>query len=206
MDIQVNHQGEVNKARCMPQSHNIIATKTVSAEIHIFDYFKHPTKPASAHEFKEPQLRLAGHEREGYGLCWSKAREGLLISGSDDGIICAWDVNKCGTDSNVVSPVVSVRDAHSGQVVEDVTWSHFNENEFASVGDDRHLRLWDLRDPHSCVGSTSQQSDDLMCIDSSAFDPYVLVTGSNDSKVLLWDTRNLEQPVMALNFHTDQVT
>jgi histone-binding protein RBBP4 len=65
----------------------------VTGEVHIFDFFKHPTKPANAYEVKEPQLKLIGHEREGYGLCWSKAKEGLLISGSDDGTICAWDIN-----------------------------------------------------------------------------------------------------------------
>lgn len=54
MDIVVNHPGEVNKARHMPQSHNIIATKTVSGEVHIYDYFKHPTKPTIANEIKPP--------------------------------------------------------------------------------------------------------------------------------------------------------
>lgn len=54
MDIVINHPGEVNKARHMPQSHNIIATKTVSGEVHIYDYFKHPTKPNVASEIKPP--------------------------------------------------------------------------------------------------------------------------------------------------------
>jgi histone-binding protein RBBP4 len=77
----------------MPQSHNIIATKTVSGEINIYDYFKHPAKPQVAGEVKAPQLRLVGHEREGYGLAWSHRKEGMLVSGSDDGIICVWDIN-----------------------------------------------------------------------------------------------------------------
>ena len=41
VELQINHQGEVNRARYMPQSHKIIATKTTSGEVHIFDYFKH---------------------------------------------------------------------------------------------------------------------------------------------------------------------
>ena len=41
VELQMNHQGEVNRARYMPQSHKIIATKTTSGEVHIFDYFKH---------------------------------------------------------------------------------------------------------------------------------------------------------------------
>lgn len=67
--MQINHAGEVNRARFMPQSHNIIATKTTSGEVHIFDYFKHPTKPAT--DEVKADLKLLGHKKEGYGLCWS---------------------------------------------------------------------------------------------------------------------------------------
>ena len=80
--MQINHAGEVNRARYMPQSHNIIASKTISGEVHIFDYFKHPTKP-STDEVK-PDLKLLGHKKEGYGLSWNNVRQGLLLSGSDD--------------------------------------------------------------------------------------------------------------------------
>lgn len=81
-----------------------------------------------------------------------------------------------------------MREAHSGQVVEDVQWSHFSETELASVGDDKCLRVWDLR----CGGvssavQSSEQTDDLMCVDTSAFDSHVIVTGSNDNQVSLWD-------------------
>lgn len=39
------HEGEVNRARYNPFKVNVIASKTVSGEVHIFDYTKHPTKP-----------------------------------------------------------------------------------------------------------------------------------------------------------------
>lgn len=52
----------------MPQSHKIIATKTVSGEVHIFDYFKHGS---TTNEEVKPDLRLLGHTREGYGLDWN---------------------------------------------------------------------------------------------------------------------------------------
>jgi histone-binding protein RBBP4 len=53
----------------MPQSYKIIATKTTSGEVHIFDYFKQGGKP-STDEVK-PDLRLLGHSKEGYGLDWN---------------------------------------------------------------------------------------------------------------------------------------
>lgn len=47
----------------MPQKYNVIATKTISGEVHIFDYTQHPTKPEN--DIVKPQLRLVGHTKEG---------------------------------------------------------------------------------------------------------------------------------------------
>jgi histone-binding protein RBBP4 len=44
--IAINHEQEVNKARYMPQSPNIIATKVNNGEVHLFDYFKHTNTPS----------------------------------------------------------------------------------------------------------------------------------------------------------------
>lgn len=76
----------------MPQNPFIIATKTVNAEVYVFDYSKHPSKPPADGECK-PDLRLRGHNSEGYGLSWSPFKQGHLLSGSDDAQICLWDIN-----------------------------------------------------------------------------------------------------------------
>lgn len=91
---QIIHQGEVNRARCMPQNPSVVATKTVNAEVYVFDCSKHPPKPPFDGGCS-PDLRLRGHgsDSEGYGLSWSKFKEGHLLSGSDDEQICLWDIN-----------------------------------------------------------------------------------------------------------------
>jgi histone-binding protein RBBP4 len=75
----------------MPQNSFIIATKTVSAEVYVFDYSKHPSKPPLDGACN-PDLRLKGHNSEGYGLSWSIFNEGHLLSGSEDAQICLWDI------------------------------------------------------------------------------------------------------------------
>lgn len=45
IEIKINHEGEVNRARYMPQNPTIIATKTPSSDVLVFDYTKHPSKP-----------------------------------------------------------------------------------------------------------------------------------------------------------------
>jgi histone-binding protein RBBP4 len=77
----------------MPQNSFIIATKTVSAEVYVFDYSKHPSKPPLDGACN-PDLRLKGHNSEGYGLSWSIFKEGHLLSGSDDAQICLWDIKE----------------------------------------------------------------------------------------------------------------
>lgn len=88
---QINHEGEVNRARHMPQDKFIIATKTISADVFVFDYSKHPSKP-SPDGVCRPNLVLTGHKTEGYGLAWSPYMPGHLLSGSDDAQICLWDI------------------------------------------------------------------------------------------------------------------
>ena len=69
---QINHEGEVNRARYMPQNPFLIATKTVNAEVYVFDYTKHPSKPTPNGQCT-PDLRLLGHRTEGYA-CLSMMR------------------------------------------------------------------------------------------------------------------------------------
>lgn len=117
IEIKISHEGEVNRARYMPQNPCIIATKTPTSDVLVFDYTKHPSKPGreitlppcNAHccfssaalrnvmvnlckyfppadpsgECR-PDLRLRGHQKEGYGLSWNPNLSGSLLSASDD--------------------------------------------------------------------------------------------------------------------------
>jgi len=56
IEIKINHEGEVNRARYMPQNPCVIATKTPSSDVLVFDYTKHPSKPDPSGEC-HPDLR-----------------------------------------------------------------------------------------------------------------------------------------------------
>ena len=64
IEVKINHEGEVNRARFMPQKPSIIATKTPSSEVLVFDYTKHSNKPNPNGDCC-PDLRLHGHQKEG---------------------------------------------------------------------------------------------------------------------------------------------
>ena len=137
--IKINHDGEVNRARVMPQNKFIVATKSPSSSVFVFDYSKHGSVPTDSE--CRPQHRCHGHDSEGYGLCWNPHEEGQLLSGSDDQKICLWDIRESGVD---VQPM-QTRRGHTS-VVEDVAWHRHHANLFGSVGDDKQLLLWDPRD------------------------------------------------------------
>ena len=54
---------------------------------------KSPKQHPPTHQTKhQPTKTSRGHLREGYGLSWSPHTEGRLLSGSDDGRVCMWDL------------------------------------------------------------------------------------------------------------------
>jgi histone-binding protein RBBP4 len=61
---KINHAGEVNRARYMPQNPDLIATKAVTGEVLIFDRTKHSSEPEKGGICK-PDIRLVGQTREG---------------------------------------------------------------------------------------------------------------------------------------------
>ncbi|KAG7360622.1 chromatin assembly factor subunit C [Nitzschia inconspicua] len=206
--MKIQHEGEVNRARYMPQNHFMIATRGPSPEVFVFDRSKHPSKPEAGAVFS-PQIVCCGHSKEGYGLAWSKLKEGYLLSGSEDTTVCLWDVNSnpaAGGSGNQVQPL-SIFKGHTA-VVEDIDWHAKDCNLIASVSDDRTIRLWDVRNGttkgHEHIVENAHAGD----INGVSFNPVMemtFATASADKTVAIWDMRNLKQRVHTLEGHTDEV-
>jgi histone-binding protein RBBP4 len=60
----INHDGEVNRARYMPQNPDLIATKTVRGDVYVFDRSKHETTAPKNGSCK-PNIVLKGQSMEG---------------------------------------------------------------------------------------------------------------------------------------------
>ncbi|CAA6668079.1 unnamed protein product [Spirodela intermedia] len=209
----------------MPQNPFIIATKTVNAEVYVFDYSKHPSKPPMDGACS-PDLRLKGHNSEGYGLSWSIFKPGHLLSGSDDAQICLWDINATPKNkiidaqqifkvSNVHQSsslheifhfIIALDNCHDG-VVEDVAWHLRHEYLFGSVGDDHHLLIWDLRAPSPTkpIQSVVAHQGEVNCLAFNPFNEWVVATGSTDKTVKLFDLRKISTALHTLDCHKEEV-
>eukprot|EP00798_Chlamydomonas_sp_ICE-L_P001886 gene1886-33302_t len=185
---QINHDGE-----------------TISADVYVFDYSKHPSKP-SPDGVCRPNIVLKGHRTEGYGLAWSPFMSGHLLSGSDDAQICLWDISSSLSGKQNQLMAKTIYQEHQG-VVEDVAWHCHHGDIFGSVGDDKQLILWDVRRPPSqgVLYASQAHIAEVNCIAFNPLNPNILATGSADKTVALHDWRNLTQRLHVFESHTDEV-
>lgn len=201
--MKINHEGEVNRARYMPQNPSVIATKTPSKDVLVFDYTKHPSVP-DPNSGCNPELRLTGHTKEGYGLDWNSHKQGYLLSASDDMTVCLWDVDTAPKEARELAAKTVFR-GHTG-IVEDVQWHKLHDSLFGSVSDDKTAMIWDIRASQPTPRHTIQAHDaEVNCLAFNPYSEYTLATGSADNTVALWDLRNLKLKLHSFESHTDEI-
>ncbi|KAF8215782.1 histone acetyltransferase type B subunit 2 [Mycena galopus ATCC 62051] len=199
---KINHEGEVNRARYMPQNPDLIATKAVTGEVLVFDRTKHSSEPERGGVCK-PDIRLVGQNREGYGLAWNPVKAGNILGASEDMTVCHWDVNSYSKAKTSIEPTNVFR-GHTS-VVGDVDWHPTKENVFASVGDDKMLMIWDTRAPTEPSSKIQAHDREILAVSFNPAAEHFLVTGSADKTVILHDMRAPNKSLHTFESHTDEV-
>ncbi|XP_052182469.1 WD-40 repeat-containing protein MSI4-like [Diospyros lotus] len=99
-----------------------------------------------------------------------------------------------GNDKPVESPTIGPRGTYlgHGDTVEDVQFCPSSAEEFCSVGDDSCLILWDARTGSSPVVKVEKAHNaDLHCVDWNPHDVNLILTGSADNSIHMFDRRKL---------------
>lgn len=191
----------MNRARYCPHNSFVIATKTIGADVLIFDYTQHESNPTDT--TCKPQIRCTGHEKEGYGLNWSPLSDGLLLSGADDKRVCMWDI-KAGSGKNATLAPLNTFVGHT-DVVEDVAWHTHHKDLFGSVGDDKQFMLWDAREADKPKAKATAHDGEVNCVSFNPFSEFLFVTGGADKMVNLWDMRHMKKHLHSFAGHSDEV-
>ncbi|KAJ1610548.1 putative histone deacetylase subunit [Cryptosporidium canis] len=234
--VLIPHDGEVNRVIHSPESTNIIASKTVVGDINIYNLNSlvvEKTEKSTTITEKKPSLILCGHEQEGWALCWNKIKSNYLASGSDDTIICLWDIQgKLFNSEMKLDPIVKFRGHEKS--VQDLSWSPSNENIMVSVGDDGLIMMWDIRESakpctivktfnensfgigsacqnfkqsvgYSCIGHCNTNINSLNTIEFNPFRTNIVAVGGSDPAIAVFDTRNMNRRLHTLNGHSGQI-
>lgn len=199
---KINHIGEVNKARYMPQNTNIISTFSSTGQVFVFDTNNHPSMPEN--DACSPELELVGHNEEGFGMAWNPLTKGELLTASSDDSICLWDIESSLSSNKKLSPLRTYKGHNS--YVEDVAFSPDHDKIFASVGDDFRMILWDGRlGPEQKTNSVQAHSGNANCVEFCPFGNNLIATAGADKIVNVWDMRNLKQKLHSLLGHQEEI-
>lgn len=185
---------DINKARISPLASNIIACRSDGPDIFVYDYTKHSSSGSTA----GPDTILSGHTEGGFALDWNPMKWGELVTGGRDNLVNIFNINK---------GLVSSSQIHT-EVVNDVSFSHFDPHMICSVSDDLALVLHDTRSKSASKNVLKVDKAHFKSIESCAFSPLkaeVLATGSSDCSIKIWDTRNLSTPLFILRGHKGSV-
>lgn len=202
---KIVHEGEVNRARYQFENPNVIASKARTGEVFVFDRTTHESFPKENEPFN-PALRLKGHTEEGYALAWNphKSRSNHILSAGFDGLVCHWDIAAASKENRTLSPLQTYKGHTAG--VEDVAWHMQHDSIFASVGDDKQLMIWDIRDEsYKPIHSVEAHTSGINCVGFSPGNEWILATGSSDKTAALWDLRNLSNKLHSLKNHTEEI-
>ncbi|KAI5665461.1 hypothetical protein M9H77_15314 [Catharanthus roseus] len=226
------HPGEVNRIRELPQDSKIVATHTDSPDVLIWDVESQPNRHAvlGATESR-PDMILTGHQDNAEFALAMCPTEPFVLSGGKDKSVVLWSIHDhisslasnqatkspgSGTsntkspkvdevDHKTNSPTVHARGVFQGHddTVEDVQFCPSSAQEFCSVGDDSCLILWDARTGSTPVIKVEKaHSADLHCVDWNPHDVNLILTGSADNSVRMFDRRNLTSGGVGSPIHT----
>ena len=202
---QINHDGEVNKARYQPQNPNLIATRCNDGRVLVFDRTKHESKPRPDGVCK-PELELCGHTREGFALSWCATDQGRIATGGEDAKVMVWSVRDgFRTGARTLDPMCTY--SHHSSIVNDVQFHPSMGNVVGSASDDLSWQMVDTRQypQGAALANKRAHSDAINCL---AFHPqheWMLATGSADRTIGLWDMRNASKKMHAYQNHSDSV-
>lgn len=233
------HPGEVNRIRELPQNSKIVATHTDSPEVYIWNTDTQPNRASAAGaQPSRPDLVLVGHTDDAEFALACSPLQPLVISGGKDQAVVLWGIsdhiakataaaasapptgrqswNSGGQgcpERNRGSSRVDARGVFKGHTatVEDVQFRPSNPDEFCSVGDDSCLIVWDVRAGSEPAIKVEKAHDaDLHSVDWNAIDENLLLTGSVDASVRLFDLRKLSGsgfgvPIQRFEGHTAAV-
>lgn len=199
----IDHDGEVNRARYMPQNPSIIATMSSNGNAYMYDCTKHSLQ---ARGTPRPDMVLHHHTDEGYALSWNHHIPGVLATGSGDGTVAVWNI-KHYRKPRPLSPTTVIR-THT-DLVNHVEWHTYHPSILGSVSDDKKVHIHDTRlsnvTSQPALESQGGHTNAINCLAFNPSNETYFATGGSDNSIVLWDMRHMSIPLHRTVGHTDNI-
>ncbi|CAB3382167.1 Hypothetical predicted protein [Cloeon dipterum] len=216
--VMMPHKGCINRVRSAMFGDKVVAaTWSELGQVHIWDVTGQLRK-LEALGTQDPVLNerigikdqqkslytFTGHQTEGYAIDWCSTNKGQLATGD-----CAKNIHIWKPKENMTGWIVDQRplSGHTASV-EDLQWSPKGQDLLASCSVDCSIRLWDLRQPPSkaCVKVVAKAHESDVNVINWSTQETMIVSGGDDGKIKVWDTRLLKDSVATFKHHLAPVT
>lgn len=214
---RINHLGDVNRARYMPQNPNVIASCNNLGDLVVYDR----TKQSSFRnnfvgddvDINTPQFRLINEQElvDVFGLDWNQQKEGVIVSGDMRGSINVYDIKKSFVSKTNPNIRESKKYSTSGAPINDIQWVPYHDSLFVSVDDNGSIKIFDTRCPAN--SSPVLKKDTNIGMNALSINPSnvaAIGTGNLAGVVDIWDLRNfgaLDVPsLLHAKAHVDEIT
>ncbi|CAN6554610.1 unnamed protein product [Malus baccata var. baccata] len=175
--------GEVNRARWMPQKSTIVGAKTSGADVYVLDCSKQEGKKHQD-EACDPDLRLRGHDKEGYGLSWSSLKHSpreistTNRSVGDDCQLMIWDLRTNQTQHCVKT--------HEKEI-NSLSFNSYNEWILATESSDTTVGLFDMRRLTIPLHVLSSHGEEVFQVECDPNHETVLASFADNRRLMVWD-------------------
>lgn len=131
-------------------------------------------------------------------IAWSQLETNILATSATNGAISVWDINKFGRNKQLHVYHDHERTTHS------VVFHQTDPSLLLSASQDSTLKLFDLRDPNSCV-STFISTESVRDVKFNPFNPNTFASVCENGTVARWDIRKPEKFVQQFTAHSGPI-
>lgn len=199
---KVNHFGDVNTLKYMPQNPDVIASGNSTGNLLIYDRTKHSSYKNNIigenTDIAQPQLQLgekttditSDDNQDIFALDWNKQKEGVITSGSMNGKVNLFDIkSQFVSKDDYTLPALTSFDIGVG--INEIEWVPGHDSIFSTADELGSFKMYDTRSNSIVLDKKISQSP----INTVSVNPKNLVyiaNGDNDGSINIWDIRNIQ--------------
>lgn len=199
---KVNHFGDVNTLKYMPQNPDVIASGNSTGNLLIYDRTKHSSYKNNIigenTDIAQPQLQLgekatdinSDDNQDIFALDWNKQKEGVITSGSMNGKVNLFDIkSQFISKDDYTLPASTSFDIGAG--INEIEWVPGHDSIFSTADELGSFKMYDTRSNSIVLDKKISQSP----INTVSVNPKNLVyvaNGDNDGAINIWDIRNIQ--------------